>query len=199
MASLPDFRDYARNTMSQSLFAQLDSSAGNQITKKLNEEDFERIKLKQRGMANLKYFVGPEAYILGHKVSTPIGLGTVPRLKRFHFEGEVACAQAAKEFGVVYTLDVANTSVPLEDIFSESKGGLKILRLCPLMPADALKKVITLIGEHADVIGTVLDFNVTAKIDSQTGSDVKFKPPQATWTLTDIGKIKSATKKPVIV
>ena len=150
-------------------------------------------------MANLKYFVGPEATILGHKVSAPIGLGAVPRMKRFHFDGEIACAQAAKEFGVVFTVDAARTSIPLEEILAESKGGLKIFRLCPLMSAESLKKVTSIISEYTDVIGTVLDFNLVGKIDSQSGADITFKPPQTYWTLADIGKIKNATKKPVIV
>ena len=92
MASLPDFRDYAKVTMSERLFTELDEAAGNQVTKRLNEEDFVRIKLKQRGMANMKYFKGPESKILGHKVSTPIGIAALPRMKRFHFDGEVASA-----------------------------------------------------------------------------------------------------------
>ena len=78
MASLPDFRDYAKTTMSKRLFAELDSAAGNQTSKKLNEEDFSRIKLKQRGMANMQYFKGPASTFLGKQVSTPIALAALP-------------------------------------------------------------------------------------------------------------------------
>ena len=60
--------------------------------KQLNEEDFVRIRLKHRGMANLKYFKGTETAILGHKVNFPIGLGAIPRQGRFHIDGEVAAA-----------------------------------------------------------------------------------------------------------
>lgn len=37
-----------------------------------NNKDFELIKLKLRGMLNLKYYKGTETTILGHKVSSPI-------------------------------------------------------------------------------------------------------------------------------
>lgn len=114
MASLPDFRDYARTTMSKRLFADLDSAAGNQSTKKLNEEDFSRIKLKQRGMANIMYFKGPGSTFLGQKVSSPIGLAALPRQQRFHIGGEVASAQAARDMNVTYTIDAARSSLPLE-------------------------------------------------------------------------------------
>ncbi len=92
MASVPDFRDYAQKTMSQKLFKEIDDGAADQVTKGLNESDFVKIKMKHRGMANMKYFKGTETKILGHKVQTPIGLGPVPNQKRFNFDGEIASA-----------------------------------------------------------------------------------------------------------
>jgi len=56
MASLLDFRTFAQSTMSPALFASLDSGAGDQVTLGLNQSDFPMIKMKQRGMANMKYF-----------------------------------------------------------------------------------------------------------------------------------------------
>ena len=54
-----------------------------------------------------------------------------------------------------------------------------------------------MIREHKDVLGTVLDFNVPTKIDIQ--GEISFKVPSAAWSLSDIGSVKNATKKPVIV
>ena len=69
-------------------------------------------------MANLKYFKGPDSTILGHKVSMPIGLAAMPNLKRFHIDGEMAAAQSAKEQNVVFTIDAARTSIPVETILN---------------------------------------------------------------------------------
>ena len=66
MASLPDFRDYANRTMSQTIFNKLEAAAHDGLSKKLNEEDFFKIKLKLRGMANLKFFKGTETSIFSH-------------------------------------------------------------------------------------------------------------------------------------
>ena len=56
-----------------------------------------------------------------------------------------------------------------------------------------------MIASNSDVIGTVLDFNIPAKIDSLSRGEIVFKVPTAAWSLSDIGSIKNATKKPVVV
>ncbi|TNV78722.1 hypothetical protein FGO68_gene9069 [Halteria grandinella] len=197
MASLPDFRDFALKTMSLTQFTTLDAGAGAQHVKQLNEEDFVKIRLKHRGMANLKYFKGTETAILGHKVAYPIGLGTMPRQGQYHIDGEVAAAEGAKEAGVVYTIDAARASKPLQEILEASQGGLKLLRLCPYMSAESKTQALKLAATHKDIIGIVLDFNHNAKIDS-LGTNIKANIPTAQWRLGDIQSIKEATKKPVI-
>lgn len=78
MASVYDFRDYAQRTMSAKLFKELDDGSADQVTRGANESDFVKIKMKHRGMANMKYFKGTDTMILGHSVQTPIGLGPIP-------------------------------------------------------------------------------------------------------------------------
>ena len=109
------------------------------MTKHANEEDFVKIKLKQRGMANMTYFKGTDTTILGHKVAMPIGLGAIPEQQKFSYDGEVASAQAAKELGLVITLDASRSSKPLDEVLSESAGGLKMLRLNLSMSAESIQ------------------------------------------------------------
>ena len=131
------------------------------MTKERNERDFVDIKLKIRGMANMKYFKGTAATILGqqHTLQTPIGLGPIPWLKRFHFDGELAAAKAAKELGIVYTLDV-RSSYPFEMILKESAGGLKLIQLSPELPAEQTQALLKAALGNKDVIGFVMDFGL---------------------------------------
>jgi (S)-2-hydroxy-acid oxidase len=198
MASLPDLRDFASVSMSERLFKELDDASGDQITKKRNEDDFVKIKLKLRGMANMKHFKGTETTILGHKVAYPFGLSALPYQGRYHFDGEIGSAVAAKAMGVVFTLNAAHSSHPLKDVLSESEGGIKLLRLCPYMSAEARGQALALAAAEKDIIGIVLDFSVSAKIDSQTKT-LNAKIPKAQWKLSEIKEFKAATKKPVIV
>ena len=128
--------------MSQRVFKELEGA--DTVSKTLNEQDFIKIKLKHRGMANMAFYKGTEIQILGHKISTPIGIGAIPSQQRFHYDGEIASAQAAKDLGIVFTIDVGHTSKTLEDIMSGSVGGLKLMRVCPCMPQDKLDSVLKL-------------------------------------------------------
>lgn len=58
-----------------------------------DSDEFFNIKLKLRGMANLKFFTDPlSCSILGHQVSSPIGVGPMPHQAMFHKDGELASA-----------------------------------------------------------------------------------------------------------
>ena len=95
MASSLDFESFARCTMSARVFEALQDGAANQVTLARNHEDYAQlIKIKQRGMANMKYFKGTHTSVLlgQHTVKTPIGMAGMPLQKTYHFEGEVASA-----------------------------------------------------------------------------------------------------------
>ena len=108
----------------------LEDAAGDHLTKAWNEKHFEAIKLKQHGMANMSFYKGTSITILGNKLTTPLGIGPIPYQKRYHYDGEIATAQAAKQLGVVYTLDI-RSSYAVADIVKQ--GALIMVKLCPLM------------------------------------------------------------------
>ena len=63
-----------------------------------DDNEFVNIKLKLRGMANLKYFTDPiSCDILGQKLSSPVCLGPMPFQGMFHKDGELASAKVAAE------------------------------------------------------------------------------------------------------
>jgi isopentenyl diphosphate isomerase/L-lactate dehydrogenase-like FMN-dependent dehydrogenase len=118
-------------------------------------------------MANMKFFKGTETTVLGgHKVATPIALGNLPMQKRFHFDGEIASAQAAKEMGIIYTVEATQSSYTLSKILSESAGGLKLLKLSPGMMITERVTTLKSAQSNPDIIGVVMDFGLEAKIDS---------------------------------
>lgn len=77
LASIIDYEEYAKITMSKPMFEYLQGYSEDGHTKAANHKDFEYIKLKQRGMANMKYFKGSETTILGNKVSSPIQIAPI--------------------------------------------------------------------------------------------------------------------------
>ena len=73
-ASLQDFEDYARRRLDKPTFEHLRG------VKRPAEHltDFFNIKLKLRGMANLKHFKGLNSHILVKEVKSPICVGPLP-------------------------------------------------------------------------------------------------------------------------
>lgn len=71
----------------------------------------------------------------------------------------MAAAKAAKELGIIYTLDV-RSSYPLEMILKESAGGLKLIQLSSELPPEQTQALLKAAVGNKDVIGFVLDFGL---------------------------------------
>lgn len=92
LACVPDYQDYAKLTMAKPFYDYLQGYSEDGHTYSQNNKDFESIKLKLRGMLNMKHFQGTETTILGHKVSSPIHIAPIPYQSLYHVEGELPTA-----------------------------------------------------------------------------------------------------------
>lgn len=157
LASLYDYKQFASLNLPRRVFQSLEDGAGDQVTKQENEEDFIRIKMKLRGMANMKYFEGSQSTILGHKVSTPISLGGLPQLNLYHPDAEIGTAQAAKDLGIVNTIYATGSSTKVEDIFAQAKGGLHLLLIPFHLDLTEQTGLIKRFASLENIIGIVID------------------------------------------
>ena len=78
LASTIDYEALARDSMDMQTFAHLQGGNGEQPAD--YQGDFNLIKLKLNGMANLAHFEGVGTTILGRKVGSPICVGPLPPL-----------------------------------------------------------------------------------------------------------------------
>jgi hypothetical protein len=69
-ASTFDFEDYARRKLDKPTFDHFHSKLPDFYL-----QDFNRIKLRLRGMANLKYFKGIKTHVLLKPTASPIAIG----------------------------------------------------------------------------------------------------------------------------
>jgi len=95
-ASTFDYREHAKQKLSAIKFEYLEGYAEDGVAKESNELDFEKIKLKQRGMMNVETFKGSSITLFGHSYASPAGISPVSHLSSFCHEGELAVAAAAK-------------------------------------------------------------------------------------------------------
>ncbi|SIQ28907.1 L-lactate dehydrogenase (cytochrome) [Rhizobium sp. RU20A] len=118
--SLPlDIRDMkalAKRRVPKMFFDYADSGAWTESTYRANEEDFARLKLRQRVLVDMTDR-SLETTMLGEKVSMPVALAPTGMTGMQHADGEMLAAKAAEEFGVPFTLSTMSIC-SIEDVAS---------------------------------------------------------------------------------
>ncbi|OKL43940.1 alpha-hydroxy acid oxidase [Pseudovibrio exalbescens] len=98
-----DLKNRARRRVPKMFFDYADSGSWTEGTYKANENDFSKIKLRQRiavDMTNRSL----KSTMVGQDVAMPVALAPTGLTGMQHADGEILAAQAAEEFGVPFTL-----------------------------------------------------------------------------------------------
>lgn len=114
IAAVADYESYARERMSDSAWAYLSGGAADEITLRENRDAFDRLRLQNRVLADLKGG-GTDLTLFGSQLDYPIVLAPVAYHRLAHPQGELASvlgASAIKAPMVVST----QASIALEDI-----------------------------------------------------------------------------------
>ncbi len=119
LLTIDDLKNQARRRVPKMFFDYADSGAWTESTYRANEEDFGKIKLRQRvlvDMANRSL----ASTMIGENVSMPVALAPTGSTGMQHADGEMLAAQAAEEFGVPFTLSTMSIC-SIEDVASVTK------------------------------------------------------------------------------
>jgi L-lactate dehydrogenase (cytochrome) len=116
MLTIADLKDLARRRVPTMFFDYADSGAWTESTYRANEEDFARIKLRQRVLVDMTDR-SLESTMIGEKVSMPVALAPTGLTGMQHADGEMLAAQAAEAFGVPFTLSTMSIC-SIEDVAS---------------------------------------------------------------------------------
>lgn len=116
MLTIADLKDLARRRVPTMFFDYADSGAWTESTYRANEEDFARIKLRQRVLVDMTNR-SLESTMIGEKVSMPVALAPTGLTGMQHADGEMLAAQAAEAFGVPFTLSTMSIC-SIEDVAS---------------------------------------------------------------------------------
>lgn len=98
IASVTDYEPYAQQRMTEQAWAYISGGAGDELTCVDNQAAFDRIRLRQRVMADLSQ-ANTRVEILGHVWEHPIMLAPVAFQKLAHVQGESASCLAAAAMG----------------------------------------------------------------------------------------------------
>lgn len=114
-----DLKKMAKWRVPKMFFDYADSGSWTEGTYRANEEDFKKIKLRQRVLVDMTNR-SLESEMIGQKVAIPVALSPTGLTGMQHANGEILAAQAAEEFGVPFTLSTMSIC-SIEDVASATK------------------------------------------------------------------------------
>ncbi|NTE87039.1 alpha-hydroxy acid oxidase [Agrobacterium rubi] len=114
--TIADLKKQAKCRVPKMFFDYADSGAWTESTYRANEDDFAKIKLRQRVLVDMTdRSLATE--MIGEKVSMPVALAPTGMTGMQHADGEMLAAKAAEEFGVPFTLSTMSIC-SIEDVAS---------------------------------------------------------------------------------
>ncbi|WP_315918925.1 alpha-hydroxy acid oxidase [Mesorhizobium sp. SP-1A] len=119
LLTIDDLKKQARRRVPKMFFDYADSGALTESTYRANEEDFGKIKLRQRVLVDMTNR-SLASTMIGEQVSMPVALAPTGSTGMQHADGEMLAAQAAEEFGVPFTLSTMSIC-SIEDVVSVTK------------------------------------------------------------------------------
>ena len=117
--TIAEMKERARRRVPKMFFDYADSGAWTEGTYRANEDDFSKIKLRQRVLVNMAGRT-LASEMVGEKVAMPVALAPTGFTGMQHADGEMLAAQAAEEFGVPFTLSTMSIC-SIEDVKSVTK------------------------------------------------------------------------------
>jgi L-lactate dehydrogenase (cytochrome) len=111
---IDDLKQMARRRVPRMFFDYADSGSWSESTYRANEEDFARIKFRQRVAVNMENRTIASTMI-GEKVSMPVAIAPTGLTGMQHADGEILAARAAERFGIPFTLSTMSIC-SIEDI-----------------------------------------------------------------------------------
>lgn len=119
IVEIADLKRLAQRRVPKMFFDYADSGAWTESTYRANEDDFKKIKLRQRVLVDMTNR-SLATTMIGEKVSMPVALAPTGLTGMQHADGEMLAAQAAEAFGVPFTLSTMSIC-SIEDVASVTK------------------------------------------------------------------------------
>ena len=114
--TIADLKTRARRRVPKMFFDYADSGSWTEGTYRANEEDFARVKLRQRVLVDMTNR-SLATTMVGQEASMPVALAPTGLCGMQHADGEMLAAKAAEEFGVPFTLSTMSIC-SIEDVAS---------------------------------------------------------------------------------
>jgi L-lactate dehydrogenase (cytochrome) len=139
ITTVEDLRRLARKRVPRMFYDYADSGSWTESTYRANEDDFQKIKLRQRVAVNMENR-STEVTMVGQKAAMPVAIAPVGLTGMQHADGEIHAARAAEKFGIPFTLSTMSIC-SIEDI-AEHTSAPFWFQLYMMRDRDAMARMI---------------------------------------------------------
>ena len=120
ITTVEDLRVLAQKRVPRMFYDYADSGSWTEGTYRANNEDFQKIKLRQRVAVNMENR-STATTMAGQAVKMPVAIAPVGLTGMQHADGEILAARAAEKFGIPFTLSTMSIC-SIEDIATHTKS-----------------------------------------------------------------------------
>jgi len=120
ITNIEDLRVLAQKRVPRMFYDYADSGSWTEGTYRANESDFAKILLRQRVAVNMENR-STKVQMIGHDAAMPVAIAPTGITGMQHADGEILAAQAAKKFGIPFTLSTMSIC-SIEDIAAATKA-----------------------------------------------------------------------------
>jgi L-lactate dehydrogenase (cytochrome) len=174
---IEDLRRIAKRRVPRMFYDYCDSGSWTEGTYRSNEEDFQKIKLRQRVAVNMTGRT-TRTTMVGQDVAMPVALAPTGLTGMQHADGEILAARAARDFGVPFTLSTMSIC-SIEDVAQHAGPGFWF-QLYVMRDRDYIERLI----DRAKAAGcSALQLTLDLQILGQRHKDIKnglSSPPKPT-------------------
>jgi L-lactate dehydrogenase (cytochrome) len=114
ITTIEDLRVLAKQRVPRMFYDYADSGSWTEGTYRANEEDFQKVKLRQRVAVNIETR-STAVRMVGEAAKMPVAIAPVGMIGMQHADGEIHVARAAQKFGIPFTLSTMSIC-SIEDI-----------------------------------------------------------------------------------
>ena len=174
---IADLQALAKKRVPKMFYDYADSGSWTESTYRANEDDFQKIKFRQRVAVNMEGR-NTSSTMIGQEVAMPVAIAPTGMIGMQHADGEILAARAAKKFGVPFTLSTMSIC-SIEDVAKHVGAGFWF-QLYVMRDREFVARLI----ERAKVAGcTALVLTLDLQILGQRHKDIKnglSAPPKPT-------------------
>ena len=178
ITNIEDLRVLAQKRVPRMFYDYADSGSWTESTYRANESDFQKIKLRQRVAVNMEGR-STATQMIGQPVAMPVAIAPTGLTGMQHADGEILAAQAAKQFGIPFTLSTMSIC-SIEDVAQHTGGHPFWFQLYVMKDRDFIERLI----DRAKAAGcSALVLTLDLQILGQRHKDLKnglSAPPKLT-------------------